>query len=116
MRALHELHRSSPLRVEVARRPLRVAAREHLRGFDLFVEPRKQWPSGMAARRMPKGRIAEEERPETGRALSVMGDGGWGRLVASGRGEDERFARRPGDRVRRADRASAGDPSPRPRG
>ena len=79
----------SPLRVEVSE-PLRVAAREHLRGFDLFVEPRKQWPSGMGAS-MPKGRIAEEERPETGRALSVMGDGGWGRLVASGRGEDERF-------------------------
>jgi ATP-dependent DNA helicase RecQ len=80
----------SPLRVEVSE-PLRVAAREHLRGFDLFVEPRKQWPSGMGPS-MPKGRIAEDERPETGRALSVMGDGGWGRLVASGRGEDERFA------------------------
>ena len=80
----------SPLRVEVDE-PVRVAAREHLRGFDLFVEPRKQWPSGMGSS-MPKGRIAEDERPETGRALSVMGDGGWGRLVASGRGEDERFA------------------------
>ena len=80
----------SPLRVEVSEL-LRVAAREHLRGFDLFVEPRKQWPSGMGPS-MPKGRIAEDERPETGRALSVMGDGGWGRLVATGRGEDERFA------------------------
>jgi ATP-dependent DNA helicase RecQ len=79
----------SPLRVEVSD-PLRVAAREHLRGFDLFVEPRKQWPSGMGAS-MPKGRIAEEERSQTGRALSVMGDGGWGRLVAAGRDEDERF-------------------------
>ncbi len=29
---------------------------------------------------------------EIGRALSVVGDGGWGRLVAAGRGEDERFA------------------------
>jgi ATP-dependent DNA helicase RecQ len=71
---------------------LRAAAREHLRGFDLFVEPRKQWPSGLTAFGLPKGRIAEEERPEAGRALSVVGDGGWGRLVASGRGEDERFA------------------------
>jgi ATP-dependent DNA helicase RecQ len=71
---------------------LRAAAREHLRGFDLFVEPRKQWPSGLAAFGLPKGRIAEEERPSVGRALSVVGDGGWGRLVADGRGDDERFA------------------------
>ena len=80
-----------PLHVEPAE-ALRVAAREHLRGFDLFVEPRKQWPSGLAAFGLPKGRIAEDERPEIGRALSVTGDGGWGRLVAAGRGEDERFA------------------------
>ena len=71
---------------------LRVAAREHLRGFDLFVEPRKQWPSGLTAFGLPKGRIAEEERPLVGRALSVMGDGGWGRLVATGRFEEEYFA------------------------
>ncbi len=56
------------------------------------MEPRKQWPSGLTAFGLPKGRIAEDERPETGRALSVVGDGGWGRLVASGRGEDEWFA------------------------
>ena len=80
-----------PLHVAPAE-ALRVAAREHLRGFDLFVEPRKQWPSGLAAFGLPKGRIAEDERPEIGRALSVTGDGGWGRLVAAGRGEDERFA------------------------
>ena len=81
----------TPLRVDPSQE-LRSAAREHLRGFDLFVEPRKQWPSGLAAFGLPKGRIAEDERPETGRALSVVGDGGWGRLVASGRGEDEWFA------------------------
>ncbi len=82
---------ATPLRVEVAPEQ-RAAAREHLRGSDLFVEPRKQWPSGMTGAGSPKGRIAEEERPEVGRALSVVGDGGWGRLVAQGRGEDERFA------------------------
>ncbi|MGZ8579771.1 MAG: helicase-related protein, partial [Actinomycetota bacterium] len=70
----------------------RAAAREHLRGFDLFVEPRKHWPSGLAAFGLPKGRIAEEERPLVGRALAVVGDGGWGRLVTAGRGDDERFA------------------------
>ena len=84
---------STPLVVEPSRELL-AAAREHLRGFDLFVDPRKQWPSGLAAFEpgLPKGKIAENERPQTGRALSVVGDGGWGRLVASGRGEDERFA------------------------
>ncbi|MEX1263084.1 MAG: RecQ family ATP-dependent DNA helicase [Actinomycetota bacterium] len=82
---------ASPLRVE-APPELLAAAREHLRGFDLFVEPRKQWPSGLAAFGLPKGRIAEDERPLIGRALSVAGDGGWGRLVASGRSEDEHFA------------------------
>ena len=70
---------------------LRAAAREHLRGVDLVVEPRKQWPSGLAAFGLPKGRIAEDERPLAGRALSVVGDGGWGRLVRTGR-EEERFA------------------------
>jgi ATP-dependent DNA helicase RecQ len=82
---------SSPLDVEPSEE-LRAAAREHLRGFDLLVEPRKQWPPGLAAFGLPKGRIDEEERPLVGRALSVVGDGGWGRLVAAGRGEDERFA------------------------
>ena len=83
---------SSPL-VVTPSQELRAAAREHLRGFDLFVEPRKQWPSGLAAFQpgLPKGRIAEDERPLIGRALSVVGDGGWGRLVAVGRG-DERFS------------------------
>jgi ATP-dependent DNA helicase RecQ len=71
---------------------MRAAAREHLRGFDLFVEPRKQWPSGLAAFGLPKGRIAEGERFSVGRALSVVGDGGWGRLVATGRFEEEYFA------------------------
>ncbi len=81
----------TPLQVEPGA-ALHAAAREHLRGSDLFVEPRKQWPSGLDAQALPKGRIAQDERPEVGRALSVVGDGGWGRLVASGRGEHERFA------------------------
>ncbi|MGH2630134.1 MAG: RecQ family ATP-dependent DNA helicase [Actinomycetota bacterium] len=81
----------TPLLVDPSQE-LRAAAREHLRGSELFVEPRKQWPPGLATFGLPKGRIAEDERPLVGRALSVAGDGGWGRLVASGRGEDERFA------------------------
>ena len=77
VRALHELHRLAPARG--GREPLRAAAREHLLGLDLFVEPRKQWPLGMGALDA-EGWIAQEERPETGRAL---GDGRR-RLGASG--------------------------------
>ena len=56
-------------------------AREHLRWAELMVEPRLQWPSGLAE---PKGRIAEELRLQPGRALSVLNDGGWGGLVKKG--------------------------------
>ena len=69
---------------------LRAAALEHLRGSTLVVEPRKQWPSNLGEGG-PKGRIAEDERVEPGRALSVIGDGGWGRLVRDGRHEREHF-------------------------
>jgi ATP-dependent DNA helicase RecQ len=56
-------------------------AREHLRWAELLVEPRLQWPSGMAE---VKGRIPEELRLQSGRALSVLNDGGWGGLVRKG--------------------------------
>ncbi len=45
-----------------------------LRGGDLIVAPRKQWPSGLDE---PKGRIKAERQPRLGRALSRVGDGGW---------------------------------------
>jgi ATP-dependent DNA helicase RecQ len=70
---------SSP---EVSLDPALVAkAREHLRWAELLIEPRLQWPSGMAE---PKGRIPEELRLQAGRALSVLNDGGWGGLVRKG--------------------------------
>lgn len=46
----------------------------HLRGGDVIVEPRKQWPTRLSE---PKGRIAAELQAEQGRALSRLGDGGW---------------------------------------
>lgn len=45
-----------------------------LRGGDLRIAPRKQWPSGLGE---PKGRIPAERQPAVGRALSRLGDGGW---------------------------------------
>jgi ATP-dependent DNA helicase RecQ len=51
----------------------------YLRSTALTIEPRKQWPAGSARR----GRIAADERVEEGRALGVLGDGGWGSVVRS---------------------------------
>ncbi|MDP9242618.1 MAG: DEAD/DEAH box helicase, partial [Actinomycetota bacterium] len=67
---------------------LRAAALEFLRGASLMVRSRLQWPSGVED---VKGKIVEDERVEIGRALSVLNDGGWGRLVKQGRYEDEHF-------------------------
>jgi ATP-dependent DNA helicase RecQ len=73
----------TPLQLE--RRPeLVAAAQEFLRNRELTVEPRLQWPTGLADR---KGRIAEELRLQPGRALCVENDGGWGQLVRTGRAE-----------------------------
>ncbi len=51
-----------------------------LRGAQLAVEPRKQWVRGGSRPRIPADR-----RAETGRALSVYGDGGWGSVVRQAR-------------------------------
>ncbi|MEY2565999.1 MAG: ATP-dependent helicase RecQ [Actinomycetota bacterium] len=51
----------------------------YLRSSALVVEPRKQWPAGSVRR----GRIAADARNEEGRALGVLGDGGWGSVVRS---------------------------------
>jgi ATP-dependent DNA helicase RecQ len=49
----------------------------HLRSSDVVVETRKQLPD--------RRRIPLDRRPCPGRALSVLGDGGWGGLVRDGR-------------------------------
>ncbi len=54
------------------------AAARHLRGGDIEIEPRRQWPSGLDE---PRGRIAAERQARWGRALCRVGDGGWGPLV-----------------------------------
>lgn len=56
---------------------------DFLRKSERIIEPRKQLPDGK--------RIALDERLEEGRALAVWGDGGWGRLVRSGKQQDGRF-------------------------
>jgi ATP-dependent DNA helicase RecQ len=59
------------------------AAREQAAGrlarAGVEVEPRAQWPSGMARLGVPvSGRIPPDERPATGRVLARLTDLGWG--------------------------------------
>ncbi|HET6635226.1 MAG TPA: RecQ family ATP-dependent DNA helicase [Streptomyces sp.] len=63
---------------EVAEQALS-AARGQLDRPGLVVEPRKMWPTGLAALGLElKGRIPEGERAATGRALGRLSDIGWG--------------------------------------
>jgi ATP-dependent DNA helicase RecQ len=66
-------------------RSLVAAAVAFVRGQDVAIEPRKQWPQGLGSR---KGRIKESLQVQEGRALSVYGDGGWGSEVRRARGSD----------------------------
>ena len=54
------------------------AAQDVLRGGDIEIEPRKQWPTGLG---QPTGRIAADRQHESGRALARLGDGGWNPIV-----------------------------------
>lgn len=55
------------------------AAREHLRGLDTVLEPRKMWAGGMASRR---GRIAAGLALEPGRAMCFADDPAWPEVTA----------------------------------
>ncbi|WP_263120699.1 RecQ family ATP-dependent DNA helicase [Cellulomonas sp. RIT-PI-Y] len=58
------------------------AARDQLSAAGVSVEPRRQWPSGMATLGVElSGRIAADERPEPGRAVARMDSVGWGGLL-----------------------------------
>ncbi|OWY59965.1 hypothetical protein B7486_71735, partial [cyanobacterium TDX16] len=58
------------------------AAVDFLRTQPLVVEPRKQWPAGLDE---PKGKLGPDGVSLEGRALAVLGDAGWGGLVAEQR-------------------------------
>ena len=59
---------------------LAAAALAHLRGADVVLEPRKQWPRGGQSRR---GNIPRHLQVDTGRALAFADDPGWGEAVAA---------------------------------
>jgi ATP-dependent DNA helicase RecQ len=62
-----------------------------LRRTDLPIEPRKRWPDGGMPLYKVKGNIAAGYQAQSGRALSVWGDAGWGDLVRQGKFLDGRF-------------------------
>ena len=63
-----------------------------LRATSLDIEVRKMWPSGGLPRYRVKGKIPIEHQFQTGKALCVWGDSGWGQLVRQGKYKDGRFA------------------------
>lgn len=65
---------------------------EYLRRTNLPIEPRSTWPPGGLRQFGLKGRITEDMRPRPGRALSAIGDSGWGERVRIERARDGRFS------------------------
>jgi ATP-dependent DNA helicase RecQ len=63
-----------------------------LRRTDQIIEPRKQWITGGLLTYAWRGNIPQNLRAETGRALSIWGDAGWGNLVKQGKYQDNYFS------------------------
>ena len=63
-----------------------------LRRTSLPIEPRKKWPDGGMPQYGVKGFIAPGHQSQSGKALCVWGDAGWGGLVRQGKYHDGKFA------------------------
>ncbi|WP_372916268.1 helicase-related protein, partial [Sandarakinorhabdus sp.] len=63
-----------------------------LRRTNLPIKPREKWPLGGLPHYLVRGAIPERLRAQTGKALSVWGDAGWGGLVSRGKYLDGRFS------------------------
>jgi ATP-dependent DNA helicase RecQ len=97
---------SGQTRRQEVSRELTQSAVEFLRHADISFEPRKQWPSSALTEiqeAMPKAvgltkqltlstKIPAELRAEQGRALSIYGDAGWGRIIADGKYVQHHFS------------------------
>jgi ATP-dependent DNA helicase RecQ len=67
-------------------------AEEFLCRTSLPIEPRKKWPDGGMPQYGVKGFIAPAHQAESGKALCVWGDAGWGVLVRQGKYHDGHFS------------------------
>lgn len=63
-----------------------------LRRTSLPIEPRKQWPAGGMPQYQLNGRISPQHQAQSGKALCIWGDTGWGGLTRQGKYQDGRFA------------------------
>ncbi|MGI8727198.1 MAG: ComF family protein, partial [Solirubrobacterales bacterium] len=68
-------------------RSLILRAIDHVRDRPIEIEPRRSTPAATGG--FP--RIPREEHLQPGRALGMLGDAGWGKLVQRGRSKDGRF-------------------------
>lgn len=68
------------------------AAVEFLCRTSLPIEPRKKWPDGGMPQYNVKGFIAPAHQAESGKALCVWGDAGWGNIVRKNRYQDGHFS------------------------
>lgn len=64
---------------------------QYLRRSDRPIEPRKKWPSQALPTYGFSGNIQPNLRAESGRALCLWGDAGWGELVKLGKYRDNNF-------------------------
>ncbi|MBP7609011.1 MAG: RecQ family ATP-dependent DNA helicase [Steroidobacteraceae bacterium] len=64
----------------------------YLRRTSLPIEPRAKWPAGGMPQYRLRGNIAAELQAQTGKALCIWGDAGWGSLVRQGKYHDRHFA------------------------
>ncbi len=64
---------------------------QFLRRSEQIIEPRKTWALQAFPNYRFSGRIKDSLKAESGKALSLWGDAGWGELVKSGKYQDNYF-------------------------
>ncbi len=66
-----------------------IEAENYLKGNQVIINPRKRWPAGLFPGQ--KYTIPIELQNETGRSLCFYGDAGWGKLVQTGKYQQDCF-------------------------
>ena len=67
-----------------------IEAENYLKGTQVLIQPRKQWPIGLFPDQ--KRNIPLELQNAPGRSLCYYGDAGWGKLVQSGKYQEGHFS------------------------
>jgi len=80
-----------PLLPEIPSLEIVNQAIQYLRRCDRIIEPRKRWPTQAFPIYRFSGNIQPNLIAESGRALSLWGDAGWGELVKLGKYRDNNF-------------------------